>query len=324
MASLETHRALLEQLSQPGQPLGPDSPYRTVQNPQFFKGARHVTPARRQLHRALIEGVLAQGGEENQALIISGPPGAGKSTVRRQELGDISLRFATIDADMFKEELINASLREGAFEEVFYSPEIRQLQQEGHIFHPFEFASLVHDESSMLVKQAFNEAYTSGTNIILDGVGASERTLNSRLERLTAAGYNVSIIDVECPREVSEASIQQRWEHGRTEALNNNTNSSLGGRWVPSAVLEKVFPNADGPSAPEVAHQNAAHAYRVVSTYQLWRRSSPTVAHNLEQDLVRAHHGATLIDKDAAQALNTAFGARPRPHQRSTDTGQGL
>ena len=324
MASLETHRELLEKLSQPGQPLGPDSPYRTIKNRQVYGEGRRLNAARYKLHRTLIEGVLAQGLEENQALIISGPPGAGKSTVRRQELGDTSLNFATIDADIFKEELINASLRDGSFEEIFYTPEIRQLQQEGHVFHPFEFASLVHDESSSLAQQAFDQALESGTNIILDGVGANEKTLNKRLQDLSNAGYDVSIIDVECPRSVSETSIQQRWEHGRTEALSGNPNSTLGGRWVPSGVLEKVFPNADGPSAPEVAHRNAAHAYRAVNTYQLWRRTSATSAHEREHDLVRAHHGATLIDKDAAQALNTAFGARPRPHQRSTDTGQGL
>ncbi|WP_342763049.1 zeta toxin family protein [Dermabacter hominis] len=184
-----------------------------------------------------------------------------------------------------------------------------------------EFASLVHDESSKLVKQAFDAAVDEGTNIILDGVGASEKTLNSRLERLTATGYNVTIIDVECPREVSEASIQQRWEHGRTEALSASPESPLGGRWVPSGVLEKVFPNADGPSTPEVAHRNAAHTYRVVSAHQLWRRTSATSTPECEQNLVRAHHGATLIDKDASQALNTAFGTRPRTHQNSTDTG---
>lgn len=323
--SLERHAALLRTLSQPGGALSTTAPQSTLRNRAYFTSRGKAKAERLALHDTIAHDVLKGVGNQYLAIMVVGPPGAGKSTARQQALSTYpDHTFAVLDNDNLKVKLLQASLDAGTFKDDFYTPEIHRLESAGHIFHPLEFASLVHNEAAKIMRSIEAAAVNKGLNLLIDGVGASETSARNRLASLEAAGYTTHIIDVECSRETSQQAIIHRWQQGRTEALNTTTNSHLGGRWVPSEVLSKVFPTPSGISEPERIHDALAKTHRSVHSYQLWRRSSPTAAHTLEQDLVRAHHGATLIDKDAAQALNTAFGVRPRPHQRSTDPGQGL
>lgn len=44
---------------------------------------------------------------------------------------------------------------------------------------------------------------------MVDGVGANENSVRTRLAALQEAGYTVELINVECPRETSERGIFQ-------------------------------------------------------------------------------------------------------------------
>lgn len=61
--------------------------------------------------------------------------------------------------------------------------------------------------------------------------------------RLTAAGYNIQIVDVEAPQDVAAERIVSRWRQGflTASAHPNNRGAQMGGRWVPRAAVDGLF-----------------------------------------------------------------------------------
>lgn len=315
---LRAHAELIRQLSRDTGPLSQSSAYSSLNNREWHNRRGEPSYERRSLHKELISEALQGADTGYKAVMLSGPPGAGKSRARDAFLAEHSNeKFASLDADEFKIALLRAVGNQDEFDKHFKAPEIRELEAQGHQFFPLEFASLVHTESSRLLNRAIRTAQDAGLNIVIDGVGANLKAGMNRLEKLSNAGYSVDLINVECSRETSRESILHRWGTERDKALSSPQAidlSTLGGRWVPSTVLDPVFPNQDGPSAPEeVAAHLAAHS-SAVRSYQLWRRDSPTSTPTLERDQIRLNPGKPLIERADAQAAQVAFGARPRAH----------
>lgn len=93
------HMATVRELSKPGRPLGPNAATSTMQNPAWwFDG--EPTPARDRLHRRLLNEARAAAPhveQQRRAIILAGPPGAGKSTVLSDVLGLHRDQYLVID-----------------------------------------------------------------------------------------------------------------------------------------------------------------------------------------------------------------------------------
>lgn len=113
------HRETVRAFSRAGGPLDPDGPNATIANPLWFRGRRVYRPLRerRALHRRLLDEVRAEhpaARAERRAIVLAGPPGAGKSTVLRDVLGVDASAWVTIDADEFKKKLLREALADGS------------------------------------------------------------------------------------------------------------------------------------------------------------------------------------------------------------------
>jgi hypothetical protein len=237
-----------------------------------------------------------------RALVFAGPPGAGKGWVQANEF-DLS-GFVVIDPDEFKALLLREAIRDGSYESWIKPAAVKDLGAQGERFAPMELAALVHEESSILAERMRREAMAAGRNLVADSV-LSDQAKAIRLGRLLeASGYRITVLDVEVPYFVSEASIRQRYRDGYERAMAGE--DALGGRWVPSEYARSVFNGPGEPSKPELAARELAEQCPVVMEYRLYRGMEVGGPRELETRLVRQRPGAPLLAADRAAGLSAA------------------
>lgn len=302
----------VRELSKPGQALAPNAPTATTNNPAWWIDGE-PTPSRLRLHTRLLQetrDAAPDVEQQRRAIVLAGPPGAGKSTVLEHVLGEHRGKYLVIDADEFKRSLLSEAQADGSYDQWLVPDAIREREAERERFYPLELASLVHEESSHLAKSLRTDAIAAG-DIVIDTVLSNESDALALGQRLHAAGYDVRVIDVEVPYELSEERIRARWEYAYTAALDGG--DSLGGRWVPSEYARDVFDGPGGRSKPEAAARALAEATPAVSRYRVYRttteearkaeaegrRAEPSLA----VDMTRVGAERTLVPTASVQAL---------------------
>ena len=273
--SIERHYAALRQvLADPD--MNTKGPYATITQSAYFdqSGARpRETSERRALHRQWIAEVLDKSSErgeikhEGKAIVMAGPPGAGKGTVQRERLNDVP-GYVQCDPDMFKEKIIQHELDSGNLDRL-KTPLVRELESEGHKFAPMEFAALVHEESSMLSAKLQKELRKDGTNYVIDTVLKSQGSAQEVAATLDKRGYTYDVVSVQASFEESKAGIYGRWQEGR--AAFERGDSALGGRPVPSDFANNLV-TPEGKSATELSAKWLAENGKGVQSYTQYRR----------------------------------------------------
>lgn len=300
------HMETVRELSKPGQALAPNAATATTNNPAWWVDGV-ATPSRQRLHTRLIQEARETAPDverQRRAIVLAGPPGAGKSTVLDDVLGEHRGAYLVVDADEFKRSLLREAQADGSYEQWLMPEAVREREARGERFFPLELASLVHEESSLLAKGLRDDAIAAGDNIVIDAVLSKRSSALALGQRLDEAGYDVSVIDVEVPYELSEERIRGRWQHAYRTGLEGG--DSLGGRWVPSEYARDVFDGPGSSSKPEAAARALAEQCPAVSRYRVFRttveEARAAEAENrparatIEVDQSRRTPGAALVD----------------------------
>lgn len=232
--AITRHRDLVRELSRPDGPLSARGPNATVNNPAWFRTLTQPRGARGELHDALIAACRAMFPDaraDKRAIVLAGPPGAGKSTVQRAILRDRAPDWLVVDADEFKHALLGTAIEDGSYQDFLMPDVVRELEAAGERFAPLELASLVHEESSLLARQLRADAIADELNIVVDTVLSSESGAREVGAQLQQAGYEVSVVDVETTYAISAARVEQRWRDVTRQFLadERNTGSAAGG-----------------------------------------------------------------------------------------------
>lgn len=302
--AIERHIATLRAMSRDGGPLAAHSPYASVRNPAWFTPSGNPKGERRRLHRELRNEAWAKAGDvalDRRAVVLAGPPGAGRSSIRAVVLGAVNSSYLTLNPDDFKEALIDRAVRDGSLESFFKGPDLRALEASGERLFPMELASLVHEESSMIARRMRNEALERGVNVVIDGVLGKQSSALRLGQDLQMADYEIAVVDVEVPFEVSEQAIRARWQGQHEAALNGD--HDLGGRWVPSAFARDIFDGPDQRSRCEAVASDLARSNPNVTAYQVWRRNGADMPATNVVDMRRAEVGSPLVDLRSAERL---------------------
>lgn len=319
-----THRAHLERLGADDGPLTAHSRNATSQNPEWFNVRRgELRPARRQLHTEILARFTESHPEvrkDRKAIVLAGPPGAGKSTAQNALIKEKRTQpehWLAINADDFKDELLEQARTDGAYDNYLLPDEVRELEAVGEKFYPRELAALVHNESSILSKKATNEAVKRGDNVIIDGTLGNEKQARMLMDKLAAAGYDVMVADVETTQDVSEARTMGRWERGYLEAENGTAqdprDAELGGRWVPQSFPVSLFATPEDKESKCAANAAAvATDYGCVSEYVVYRVADRHSGPVLDAKMGRTKPDGPLVDGETLAAVRTASTARSR------------
>jgi len=268
--SLDARREQLEVLTSPGGPLHPRSPYATVSNRDWYTDGGRPTEERLQLHNRLIAEFEAEAPgirQNRQAVVVVGPPGAGKSGVSADIFADTQTgpdEWRRIDPDDFRDRLALAMQKDGSISRVV-PPEVRSLQPSAR-----ELSSQLFVESAKLAARAQIAAMARGDNLIIEGAYADEKRLDDVVKTLEKKGYDVHLATVDVTQDDAMARTQERY---RTEALKATQpgaegKQALGGRFVSAASLAGHFDEQGMPKATESARTVAAQRAGVQSVRQ--------------------------------------------------------
>ncbi|MHA4850953.1 MULTISPECIES: zeta toxin family protein [unclassified Rhodococcus (in: high G+C Gram-positive bacteria)] len=283
----EDRRAFLASLSTPGGPLTIDAPHATVNDRRYFRridGEPIPTRARLRLHeRILAEGRASrtQVRRDRVAILMAGPPGAGKSTAQAHLVGEHSQGWRHLDADEFKLRLLAAAVEDGSLQELL-PEQVRAQPGLPSRFHPNELCALVHIESNLLLETAVAQSLSVGENVIIDGTMAWKPWATELVSRLERDHYTIHIADVEASRELAAARIVHRWQQGFTAALHASKDdpaARMGGRWLPNSAVDRLFTEnrlpdgkpLHGSSVSEVNAREVSEESPAVTRYDLYR-----------------------------------------------------
>lgn len=277
----EKRRRLLEQLGAPGGPLADDTSSSTVHNSAWFQDDARPSAQRRAVHREIATAFRAQRPNvkrDRRAIVLAGPPGAGKSSARKKLIADMGSSdedWRDLNADDFKDQLLLRAAQDGSID--------RELAPAGtEALTPRERASLVHEESSLLMKQERGRAISRGENVIIDGTLANEPKAFDTLDMLQRSGYTVDIIVVDGPKPVTKARAEHRWRTEHLESLKADATATerLGGRAVPPGFIDKLYED-DGQSICSGIAKRVAEANANVVSFQRYAVDRPEAAPEL-------------------------------------------
>lgn len=319
---VERHAQALREVAR--DPLGgAKGPYASTSNPDYFvtvRGQPVPTAMRRELHRRLLDevrGRFPDAVEGRRAVVMAGPPGAGKGYIQKNKLDGLK-DFVVVDPDQFKELLVKHEVSvEGLA--AMTPPSMEALAAMGERFAPMEYSTLVHEESSYLAAQLRRELLEAGTNLVIDTVLKDQAAAESIKETLERAEFTFEVVSVQTTRELSQAGIRGRWETEYRAFLEGT--SALGGRPVPSEFARDVFGLAGGKSGPEIsADWLRANADTCVG-YRVFRRLGDQ--HELEVHLEKTVKGAWITAEQAAIQARTAKSFPPARPAKASGVSRG-
>lgn len=247
------HLTALRSLTAVNGPIDADAPTATHQREQNYRNGRLTAP-RAKLHKQIIREFFAENDaviRDRQVLVMAGPPGAGKSSARRERIPEAEEKhWRFIDPDDFKTRLLRKLRDSGEYDDIV-PPAVKTRIDEGDRFAPGELAALVHEESSELAREAATLSLERGERVVIDGVHGSKVKLLKRFQQLSDQGYtSIEIIAVDGPREVTRARVINRWEKGYA-AFQDGTDDDAAyqARYVPEHITDSLYEDDERFSA---------------------------------------------------------------------------
>jgi len=232
---LARHRETVRRLTAQGEALSLESPHATVHIPEWFTDDE-PTPARVELQERLLAELRRENAgvaKERQAIVLAGPPGAGKSTVKDALIAGEEGRWRSVDVDDLKARLIKSARDDGTLESHIKPDAVKALEVEGEQFSPMELSALAHREAQRLGDLVRQRAMRDGDNLVIDTVLGWEGQAKRLSSELTAAKASAARTPTRSPCATPRASSPASDSSTSSHA---GTTRPTGGRHTPSTT----------------------------------------------------------------------------------------
>ena len=179
----------------------------------ILAGRFKFTEERQALHQEIIDHTLteetkAKYNERPVAVLLIGPPGAGKSSAGNPIINDLGVNFATVNNDEVK----------GAL------PEYKGWN-----------AAMVHEESAKIVEDMMMpKAMKEQHHMIVDGVGNTAAKMLKIAKELKDENYEIHLVHVTIP---TEKTVNRAWDRFAKSAFRDSHEGP--GRYVPVDYVAK-------------------------------------------------------------------------------------
>ena len=324
--AIDRHIDHVRELTRRGGALDPRSPTASIHNRAWFLPDGTPTSARRRLHATIRAESLAQTDGEaapsQRVMVLAGPPGAGKGTLREEELRGEIAGYVLIDADDIKTRLLQEARRDGSLEEFLTPQGVWDLEAQGEKFFPLELSALVHMEAVQVARRLRGDAIRAGLPMVIDGVFSQHSEALALGGQFEAVGYSIDVVAADVPFEVSEHRIRERWREAYVDTLAGK-GDLLGGRWVPSDYARAMFDGPGGRSRSVVTAEQLANEVVAVDRYRVFRTPAVGAATVLATDLARVRGNRQLVDRGAAEAYRPAVDSPAHLRRRAQSRAQG-
>ncbi|MGP5292177.1 zeta toxin family protein [Brachybacterium tyrofermentans] len=324
--AIDRHIDHVRELTRRGGALDPCGATASIHNPAWFLPDGTPTSARRRLHATIRAESLAQtdgqAAPSPRVMILAGPPGAGKSTLREEELREEIAGHVLIDPDDIKTRLLKEAGADRSLEEFLTPQGVRALEAQGEKFFPLELSALVHMEAVQVARRLRGDAIRAGLPMVIDGVLSQPSEALALGGQFEAAGYSIDVVAADVPFEVSEHRIRERWREAYADTLAGK-GDLLGGRWVPSDYARAMFDGPEGRSRSVVTAEQLANQVAAVDRYRVFRTAAVDAPTVLATDLARVRGKGPLIDREAAEAYRTTVGPPAHLRRRAQPRAQG-
>ncbi|MCA5894840.1 zeta toxin family protein [Isoptericola sp. NEAU-Y5] len=168
-------------------------------------------------------------------VVTAGPPGAGKSSILRTAIDDLSMRLV-IDADIAKDHLARWCATKGLYADLLGTP-----LPDGGVLRPRELRPLLQTTSTEVCNAVRRAALLARMDVVIEGTMASPAYGDRLLQSLAKDDYDrLHIVSVETDRETAGKRAVERWWQGRNE------DSEMGGRLILPETIDHAYTEGQG------------------------------------------------------------------------------
>lgn len=220
---------------------------------------------RTKLHKRLLEEMYEKYKNvpsEGKVIMSAGLPGAGKTTVLRNNMNIDMNNYATISSDDFKELLAEKG----------HAPKVDGLTS-------MELSPLLHTESSYLADKLLTMLSKESKNVIYDFTCKNEDTSLARINTLVENDYkekDIQLVFVNIPLSIAHERAENRYYVGL------NGNLETGGRHLPPRIINES-------KAPEGSLADSNNALVVAKLSRDLNIATPRIFDNSGKFAIEIH-----------------------------------
>lgn len=178
-------------------------------------------------------------GEQRQAHVIVGAPGAGKSEYISTTIANWSTDYVLIDPELLDRTFLKQYIADGWYEQMKPAP-AREYEAAGNRLFPMDISVIAREDSAKLGSILLSALADEGKNIILETTFTPGFVAQQVVAYLARNGYTINAVRLNVTKQESLERCEARYEREYQQALSQGP-EAMGAKPVDPAYIDYVF-----------------------------------------------------------------------------------